>query len=84
MNFINEICNQYKQKEFNVNLTTTTPSLVGALTRDKKWLLKRFGRSVDNQNSRKKTNVRMLKSLTKSSSKKRITYSFNYKNKSIT
>ncbi len=79
MNFINEICEQYKEKGLNVNLTTTTPSLVGALTRDKKWLLKRFGRTKNQMKTMKGVKAKTLESLSNSKSDKRITYSFNFK-----
>lgn len=74
MNFINAVCEHYKEKGLKINLTTTTPSLVGALTRDKKWLLKRFGRISGNFSYNGK-GVHMNKTV----SSKRITYSFNLK-----
>jgi hypothetical protein len=61
----------------DVNLTTTTPSLVGALKRDRKWILKRFGRSKNNNGNK----AWKAKGLDKSDSSKRITYSFIYNNK---
>jgi GNAT superfamily N-acetyltransferase len=79
MNFINEICDQYKEKGLNVNLTTTTPSLVGALTRDEKWLLKRFGRSKGCFKTFEEDYGLKSKKLYDKISVKRITYSFNYK-----
>lgn len=79
MNFINEICEQYKEKGLNVNLTTTTPSLVGALTRDKKWLLKRFGRSKGSFKSFSENYGLKAKHLDNKTSGKRITFSFNFK-----
>lgn len=79
MHFINEVCSQYKQKGLNVNLTTTTPSLVGALKRSDKWLLKRFGRSKGSYASFKKYTGLKTNHLDNKISSKRITYSFNFK-----
>jgi GNAT superfamily N-acetyltransferase len=43
--FINEVSKHYIENGFNINVTTTTPALVHALARDKKWVLIRKGRS---------------------------------------
>ena len=82
--FINEVTKYYIENGFNMNLTTTTPALVHALARDKNWALIRksrmkagldkFFRNNPNQGSGKYTNAE---------SKNRITYSFNFKPKSI-
>lgn len=78
--FLNEISQKYKSEGWNVNCTTTTPSLVGALKNSKKWNLVRFGRV---KNTLKK-NMKKYYSKTKGvpsenqSSSKRITYSFNF------
>jgi GNAT superfamily N-acetyltransferase len=74
--FIKEVAKIVKQDGFELNLTTTTPSLVGALRRDPGWILARYGRTkgmgwVDAKNPQKQ--------LAGASSEKRITYSFWYK-----
>lgn len=79
MSFINAVCEQYKEKGLNVNLTTTTPSLVGALSRDKKWLLKRFGRVKGSFKSFSEDYGLNSEHLDNATSSKRITYSFNFK-----
>ena len=80
--FINEVSKHYKNNGWNVNLTTTTPSLIHVLARGKEWSLKRKGRVKNtlaknmglyyNDNKRAKD-----KGL--GSSDNRITYSFNFK-----
>lgn len=80
MVFINQVCDYYKEVGFNVNLTTTTPSLIGALGRHKNWALVRKGR-VKNTLAKN-----MMKYYGKvegggiGSSDNRITFSFNYNN----
>lgn len=74
--FINAVAEIVEKDGFELNLTTTTPSLVGALKRDERWVLARYGRTkgmgwVDAK--------RPQKQLAGSSSEKRITYSFWHK-----
>lgn len=78
--FINEVSKEYLKRDLNINLTTTTPSLVGALSRDIHWILKRFGRTKSQQHTRKGVKKTTLKSLKGTKSDNRITYSFNFKN----
>lgn len=71
--FIKGVAKIVEKEGFELNLTTTTPALVGALKRDKEWALSRFGRTkgmgwVDAKNPQKQ--------LAGASSEKRITYSF--------
>tara|TARA_R110002153_G_scaffold82612_2_gene208369 strand:- start:142 stop:387 length:246 start_codon:yes stop_codon:yes gene_type:complete len=68
--FINEVSKNYKDNGWNVNLTTTTPSLIHVLARGEDWLLKRRSRVKNNHE---------IKSFKKSSSENRMTYSFNFK-----
>ena len=74
--FINAIAKIVEAEGFELNLTTTTPALVGALKRDAEWVLARYGRTkgmgwVDAKNPQKQ--------LAGASSEKRITYSFWHK-----
>lgn len=86
MRFINEVSEIVKKEGFNVNLTTTTPSLINAMCRDKKWLLKRAGRMGNESKNWAKygtgdkvKNEKTSKKMGKSDSSNRITYSFNFK-----
>lgn len=74
MSFINSVSGMYQKNGWNINLTTTTPSMIGALKKSPKWALMRFGRISMNHNQRLDK-----KKLQDSKSSKRITYSFNYK-----
>ena len=84
--FINEVTKHYADEGWNINLTTTTPSLIHALARDKNWVLHRFGRSNGSYRSflkygtgDKASNKKKAESFAKSESNNRITYSFNWK-----
>tara|TARA_R110002072_G_scaffold283225_1_gene446734 strand:+ start:1002 stop:1319 length:318 start_codon:yes stop_codon:yes gene_type:complete len=80
--FINEVSKHYKDKGWNVNLTTTTPSLIHVLSRGKDWLLKRVGRV---KNTLAKNMVKYYgdekrrKDKGLGNSENRVTYSFNFK-----
>lgn len=76
----------YADLGWNVNVTTTTPALVNALRKSKKWVLIRFGRNKSSMsdfvkygNGDKEKNKKIAESITKTQSNKRITYSFNFK-----
>lgn len=81
-NFTSQI---YKDNGYGVNVTTTTPSLVHALIRSPNWELARYGRTKTTWANfqRYGTDVgkgaKNMKALAKSSSAKRVTYSFNFK-----
>ena len=80
--FINEISKHYIDNGFNMNLTTTTPALVGALAKDKKWCLVRADRVKNTLQKNLSayyadTKPRDDNGLGKSSN--RITYSFVFK-----
>lgn len=82
--FVEEIAKHYKENGWNVNLTTTTPALVHALVKNEVWLLKSYGRLGNSMKSWNKYYGKQYveswgRKLKTSSSKKRITYSFNYK-----
>lgn len=80
--FINEVSKHYKNNGWNVNLTTTTPSLIHVLARGKEWLLKRKGR-VKNTLAKNMglyyNDNKRVKDKGLGSSDNRITYSFNFK-----
>lgn len=77
--FINEVAKMIIVRGQNLNLTTTTPSLVYALKKKPQWKLVRHGRiksSMDNFNRYGLKN----KHLSNAKSNNRITYSFEYQN----
>lgn len=78
--FIKEIAKIINKRGFELNLTTTTPALVGALRKDKEWILARYGRA-DNSKGWNRYKGIETKQLDKSNSGNRITYSFWYKEK---
>lgn len=77
--FIREIARIVSQRGYELNLTTTTPSLVGALRRDRSWVLARFGRAKQNYDRFSEKYGLNSKHLGNATSMKRITYSFWYK-----
>jgi len=79
MRFINEVSEIVKKEGFNVNLTTTTPSLINAMCRDKKWLLKRANRVKNTLSKNLKKYYNRSEDKGIGSSSNRITYSFNFK-----
>ena len=75
----------YADKGWNLNVTTTTPSLVNALKKSKKWKLIRFGRNKSSMKDfekygtgNKEKNKKVSKSLVPTESNNRVTYSFNF------
>lgn len=79
--FIKEVAKIITKEGFELNLTTTTPALVGALKRDKDWVLARYGREKDGMKGYdryEKSGIK-AKQLKKSVSTNRVTYSFWYK-----
>lgn len=82
--FINAVCDIVASEGFNVNLSTTTPALVGALKRSSKWGLFRKGvvklsGAYDPKYKGKSSSNYKMKHLEKSSSQRRPTFSFNFK-----
>jgi GNAT superfamily N-acetyltransferase len=76
----------YADKGWNINVTTTTPALVHALARSKKWLLIRKGRNKSSMadfvkygTGDKEKNKKISESTVKTQSNNRVTYSFNFK-----
>lgn len=85
--FENYTSKHYADMGWTVNITTTTPALVHALCRDPNWILIRAGRSKSTMadlvrygRGDKKANAAIAKSLTRTQSNNRVTYSFNFKN----
>jgi GNAT superfamily N-acetyltransferase len=66
---------------YELNLTTTTPALVGALRRSPRWVLGRYGRAKQSFDSYAERYDIGIKHISKSTSTNRITYSFWYKPK---
>jgi GNAT superfamily N-acetyltransferase len=83
--FIKAVAEMVAQRGFELNLTTTTPALVGALRKDADWTLARFGRvKQDFGEFEKKYGTLSKKNshhLLEVKSNNRITYSFWYKPK---
>ena len=77
--FIKEVAKIITKEGFELNLTTTTPALVGALKKDKDWILARFGREKDGMKGYQRYKGIETKHLNKSASTNRVTYSFWYK-----
>ena len=73
--FIKRIAKMVSDRGFELNLTTTTPSLIYALKKDKQWALSRFGRTQGGYGY----TVDIAKQLSNSLSKNRITFSFWFK-----
>jgi GNAT superfamily N-acetyltransferase len=80
LKFINTICKYYKDNNWNINLTTTTPSLVHTMAKSKEWNLIRYGRSSNTPVQFERYGIKSSH-FKKTISNKRITYSFNYKYK---
>lgn len=74
--FIKYVASLYKEAGYEFNLTTTTPALVGALSRDDSWLLASYGRGKVDRKGLEKMGQ---SGLVRCSSAKRVIYSFWYK-----
>ena len=83
--FIKQIAQIIAAEGFELNLTTTTPALVGALCRDPDWVLARYGRATSSMGNFERTYGSSMKSkhLQNSASNQRITYSFWYKQRQV-
>lgn len=77
--FIDAVCRIVEQNGFEVNLTTTTPSLTHALRKSGKWILARFGRCKRNMDDFTAYSADKYGHLSKQNSQNRITYSFWHK-----
>lgn len=84
--FIKEIAKIITKEGYELNLTTTTPALVGALKRDKEWVLARYGREKDGMKGfmrYEKSSGIKSEHLQRAASTNRVTYSFWYKGGAI-
>ena len=79
--FIKAVAEIVRKDGFELNLTTTTPALVGALKKDPHWVLARYGRAKGSFAQFEKNYGKEWKYLQRATSKDRITYSFWYKEK---
>ncbi len=79
--FINAVAEIVTAEGFELNLTTTTPALVGALRHSPHWALARFGRSQNTYKDMSKRYGKGFKHLDNATSQNRVTYSFWYKSK---
>lgn len=78
--FIKEVAKMVSNRGFELNLTTTTPSLIYALKKDPQWVLGRFGRCKGTMNEiEKRYGLKRNKNFASSSSQSRITFSFWFK-----
>jgi GNAT superfamily N-acetyltransferase len=77
--FINAVAEIILQDGFELNLTTTTPALVGALRKSPRWVLARYGRSKGDMSQVQKKYGLEYKHFAEATSNNRITYSFWYK-----
>ena len=77
--FITSIAKEYMKRELNVSLITTTPALVHALKKHKNWPLVRYGRVQDDASKFSEYYELDDRHLKNTTSKGRITYSFEYK-----
>ena len=75
--FINAVSGLVSAEGHNVNLTTTTPALVGALKRSDRWALVRAG--IVKMGDLKDRPYAAAKRLSKADSSRRPTFSFNWK-----
>lgn len=76
--FIKAVAEIVRADGYELNLTTTTPALVGALRKDKHWALARHGRSGNISALEKIAPKEKHVNLTGACSMKRITFSFWY------
>jgi GNAT superfamily N-acetyltransferase len=79
--FINAVAEIVNNEGFELNLTTTTPALVGALRKSPRWTLARFGRAKSDFMQYQKKYGLESKHFQEATSNNRITYSFWYKPK---
>ena len=76
--FQDMVAEKYSKDGWNVNCTTTTPALVSALKRSRKWKLVRFGRVKNTLAKNMMKYYGKTESKGIGSSDNRITYSFNF------
>ena len=76
--FINAVGEIVAKQGFELNLTTTTPSLIYGLLKSDKWILARYGREQGGMNGYQRYGESMHH-LKNAISSNRVTYSFWYK-----
>lgn len=76
--FIAAVAEIVRAEGFELNLTTTTPALVGALRKSPCWALTRYGRVKGNMAGFEARYGKEYKHLTNAVSSHRVTYSFWY------
>lgn len=81
--FIKKVAKMISANGYELNLTTTTPSIVGALKKDEEWILSRYGREKTGFKGYGRYKGRNLQHLRNATSSNRVTYSFWYKEKMI-
>lgn len=77
--FISAIGEIITKQGYELNLTTTTPALVPALTKSPNWILSRYGRAKTTTIGYQKKYGIKIEHLNNTKSDTRITYSFWYK-----
>lgn len=77
--FINAVAEIVNNEGFELNLTTTTPALVGALRKSPRWTLARYGRAKGDFTDFQKRYGKESKNFNNAISNNRVTYSFWYK-----
>lgn len=77
--FIKEVAKIVSANGYELNLTTTTPALVGALKKDDNWVLARYGRQTSEFKFHIKYENAKYGHLNNAASAKRVTFSFWYK-----
>lgn len=76
--FIEAVGEIVNKQGYELNLTTTTPSMIYSLIKSERWTLARYGREKDGFSSVAK-HYGTMQHLKKTASINRITYSFWYK-----
>lgn len=78
--FIKQVAQMVSARGFELNLTTTTPSLIYALKKSDNWKLARYGRAKGNYDRMVKAYGMKERHLSNASSSSRITFSFWFHN----
>lgn len=81
--FINAVAKIVEKEGYELNLTTTTPALVGALRRSPEWTLARYGRAKGSFKGVQNKYGLEDKVFERATSANRITYSFWHKPKGV-
>ena len=79
--FIKAVAEDISKQGLELNLTTTTPSIVHALSKSKDWILSRYGYVKNDIKNFEERYGLASKHLANASSSKRVTYSFWFNTK---